>query len=287
MTFFRQDRDLERIGKEVLTHIWQQFPSLGQEQIAVTWVVYDQEIKGFSYRGDELIYPASVVKLFYLVAVYHWLETGKLADSEELQRALTDMIIDSSNDATSLVVDLLTNTTSGPELTTSEMEEWSYQRNAVNRYFQSLHWPELEKINVNQKTWGDGPYGRERVFVGVSYTNRNMLTTQAIARLFHCIINKNLLSISSREKIINLLKRNPRPNNDCDENQITGFLGQGLPEHSQIWSKAGWTSKVRHDAAYIKTPGKPPYLLIVFTEGDGQNRQILPAISQWLDQKIQ
>jgi beta-lactamase class A len=66
-----------------------------------------------------------------------------------------------------------------------------------------------------------------------------------------------------------------------EENQVNGFLGAGLPAESQIWSKAGWTSQVRHDAAYIELVDKQPYLLIVFTEGaaNSQNRQILPFIA--------
>ena len=67
-----------------------------------------------------------------------------------------------------------------------------------------------------------------------------------------------------------------------EENQVTGFLGEGLPKNAQLWSKAGWTSKVRHDAAYIEVPNKQPYLLTVFTEGqeNASNPQILPFISQ-------
>jgi Beta-lactamase enzyme family len=282
MTFFKQDTNLENIGNKICTEIWQKFPTLGQEQIALTCLLYDQQIKGFNYRGDQLIYPASIVKLFYLVAVYQWLESGKLTISNELNRAITDMIVESSNDATSLIVDSITCTTSGPELDSNSMENWTYQRNAINRYFQSFKWPELAQINVNQKTWCDGPYGRERAFVGEFYTNRNMLTTNAVARLFHNIISKIAVSPSASKTMLDLLKRDPNPITNCDENQISGFLGQGLPENSQIYSKAGWTSKVRHDAAYIQTPDKLPYLLVVFTEGEinSQNREILPTISQ-------
>ena len=60
--------------------------------------------------------PASVVKLVYAVAVEQWLQRDLIPDSDELQRALRDMIADSSNDATGSVVDLLSGTTSGPEL---------------------------------------------------------------------------------------------------------------------------------------------------------------------------
>ena len=69
-----------------------------------------------SYRGGEQIYPASVIKLFYLVAAHRWMEDGKLQDTEELRRAMRDMIVDSGNEPTHYIVDLLTGTTSGPEL---------------------------------------------------------------------------------------------------------------------------------------------------------------------------
>jgi beta-lactamase class A len=81
-----------------------------------------------------------------------------------------------------------------------------------------------------------------------------------------------------------LLKRNLTHKNFNmmgEENQVIGFLGEGLPPSAQLWSKAGWTSKVRHDAAYIQIPGYQPYLLVVFTEGqDSQNKSIIPFVSQ-------
>jgi beta-lactamase class A len=85
--------------------------------------------------------------------------------------------------------------------------------------------------------------------------------------------------------MMKLLKRSLNPADfptDVDENQITGFLGEGLPANAQIWSKAGWTSQVRHDAAYIEVPGKQPCLLVVFTEGkaNSKNKEILPFIAQ-------
>src|SRR6185503_14186267 len=45
-----------------------------------------------SFRGNERIYPASVSKLFYLVAAHRWLEDKKIEQSAELTRALRDMI---------------------------------------------------------------------------------------------------------------------------------------------------------------------------------------------------
>lgn len=302
MVFFNQDQQLENIANQILEATWTQFSTLAINQIALTWVVYDHPapvntggaltpnafwehpVRGFSYRGAERIYPASVVKLFYLVVVQEWLEKAMIQPSKELDRALTDMIVDSSNDATSLIVDILSGTTSGPQLTPGPFETWKYQRNIINRYYQSLGWEEMQAINLCQKTWGDGPYGRERAFYGEMFENRNMLTTDATARLLHSIIGGVAVSSGRSQSMMNLLKRSPQleelPQNS-DENQVTGFLGGGLPQNSQIWSKAGWTSTVRHDAAYIELPDQRPYLLVVFTEGKEQatNREILPFVS--------
>lgn len=303
MTFFHNDDKLEQLATDILEATWKEFPSLARNQIALTWIVYDSPVivntggaisaeefwkhpvRSFNYRGLERIYPASVVKLFYLVAIYEWLEKGMIPASSELERAVTDMIVDSSNDATSLVVDMLTGTTSGPELPQGPFATWKFQRNIINRYFQSLGWQELETINVNQKTWCDGAYGRERVFLGELMENRNMLTTNATARLLHSIIGGVAVESARSQQMMKLLSRSL--NSDHwdelkEENQIQGFLGEGLPPNAQLWSKAGWTSQVRHDAAYIEILERQPYLLVVFTEGReiSQNRDLLPFISK-------
>ena len=303
MTFFRKDEQLETLGDRVLEATWAEFPALARNQIALTWIVYDPPvpvntggalspqafwnfpIRGYSYRGVERIYPASIVKLFYLVAMHEWLEKGMVGSSSEIERAMRDAIADSSNDATSLIVDVLSGTTSGPELPAAPFETWKNQRNIVNRYYQSLGWEEMATINVNQKTWCDGPYGRERAFVGELMDNRNMLTTNATARLLHSIVGGVAVSSGRSQAMMGLLKRSLNPADlptDNDEDQVTGFLGGGLPPEAQLWAKSGWTSQVRHDAAYIEIPNLRPYLLVVFTEGraHSKNRDILPFISQ-------
>jgi hypothetical protein len=303
MAFFYRDEILQQIGTRILEATWAKFPDLAKTQIALTWIVYDPpvivntggalspeefwqyRVRGFSYRGMERIYPASLVKLFYLVAIYEWIETGMIPNSPELERAIEDMVVHSSNDATSLVVDMLSGTTSGPELPSGPFETWKQQRNIVNRYYQSLDWEELESINVNQKTWNDGPYGRERAFLGELMENRNMLTTDAVARLMHSIVGGVAVSSERSQQMMKLLKRSldeAQSSIDNEADQITGFIGEGLPANAQLWSKAGWTSQVRHDAAYIEIPELQPYLLVIFTEGkaNSKNKEIIPFLSQ-------
>ena len=135
----KPDADLQAKLDRSIEATVQHFEKLKADQIAATLIDLrvPEAARQASYRGDVRIYPASVIKLFYLEAAHRWMEEGKLEDTAELRRAMKDMIVLSYNEATHYVVDLLTGTTSGPELPPAEMEAWSEKRNAVNRYFAS------------------------------------------------------------------------------------------------------------------------------------------------------
>jgi beta-lactamase class A len=232
-----------------------------------------------SFRGNERIYPASVVKLFYLAAAQRWLEEKKIEETPELSRALRDMIVDSSNEATQYVLDVLTHTTGGYELPQKEMEEWQYQRNAVNRYFSSLGY---SNINVNQKTFCEDAYGRERVSRGPNGENRNKLTTDATARLLMEIVTGKAGMPQRTSLMMELLKRDYAGKSNSDDDQGHGFTGIALQgrEGVKLWSKAGWTSTTRHDAAYIEMPDGNKFVLVTFTTDHANEREIIPTVAR-------
>ena len=232
-----------------------------------------------SFRGNERVYPASVVKLFYLVATQRWLEDKKIEQTPELTRAVRDMIVDSSNEATQYVVDVLTHTTAGYELPPKEMEEWQYQRNAVNRYFSSLGYT---NINVNQKTFCEDAYGRERVSRGPNGENRNKLTTDATARLMMEIVTGKIASPARTAAMMELLKREYTGQSGDPDNQGLGFTGIALKgrEGIRLWSKAGWTSSTRHDVAYVEMPDGGKFVLATFTSQHANEREIIPTVAR-------
>ena len=138
------------------------FPELNPARLALSLVLpQEPPTLGFSHRGKVLGYPASLVKLFYLVATHAQLEARRLTPSKELSKALSAMIERSSNDATSLVVDLLSETTSGPAPEPVALRRWLGRRESVNRYFAAWRCPEFAGIHLVQKTWSEAPYGRE------------------------------------------------------------------------------------------------------------------------------
>ncbi|ABM79076.1 serine hydrolase [Prochlorococcus marinus] len=292
MAFYRPDSAMQAQLTGLLDRLAaERRPGL-HNSVAISWVRYDCSDptpgsgSGAGWSDQRILFPASVVKLVYALAAEAWLQRDLLPEADELRRAMRDMIADSSNDATSLVLDLLTGTTSGPSLLGESWQTWQQQRHLVNDWLQGLGWEELEKVNCCQKTWGDGPYGRERDFYGEGLGNRNALTTAATARLLESVMTDALVSPLACKRLrqllsrsIDLMQRKADP-----ENQVDGFLGEGLPEGSRLWSKAGWMSQARHDAAWWSLQGGRPMLLVVFTQGRerANDTTLLPAIAREL-----
>jgi beta-lactamase class A len=252
--------------------------SLQRDQVALTVVDLSDPTRAqqASVRGGELIYPASVIKLFYLAAAHRWLEDGKLTDTPELRRALRDMIVDSSNDATHYVIDLLTGTTSGPELPEAEIKLWFERRNAVTGYFSDLGYT---GVIANKKPWSDGPYGRESQAIRLFTPKRNMLTTDATARLLVEIFSDRCVTPARSAEMRALLARDPAAKTDDPDDQAL-FIGPALPTGAKLWSKAGWTSQTRHDAAYIELPSGKKLVLVIFTEKHARERELLRTIAR-------
>ena len=304
MAFYRPDGDMAQQLQAVIAALQAEGRPELEQQLSITWLRYSDSLlqsafqasdgasfwaqrpAGASWRGAQPRYPASVVKLVYLVAAEAWLQRQLIDDTPELRRALADMIRDSSNDATGLVVDLLSGSSSGPELEPAAFTAWTQRRQLVNRWLTELGWPEWDGGNACQKTWGDGPYGRERQFYGSDLENRNRLSSDFTARLLHAVIAAGLLSPQACRRMQALLERSLDPAERAadPENQVDGFLGEGLPAGARLWSKAGWMSSARHDAAYVEAKGRAPMLLVVFSEGRDRagDTGLLPELSRRL-----
>jgi beta-lactamase class A len=277
------NRSLQSLVDEAAKTTLQKFADkkLEEKQLSITLIDLrdpDHPAK-VSFRGNERVYPASVVKLFYLAAAHRWLEDKKIQDTPELRRALKDMIVDSSNEATQYVVDLITRTTAGYELPPKEMAAWQEKRNAVNRYYSALGYT---NINVNQKTFCEDAYGREQVSRRPNGENRNKLTTDATARLLMEIVTAKAVTPGRSAQMMELLKRDYAGTSKDADDQGHGFTGIALQgvEGVRLWSKAGWTSTTRHDAAYLELPDGAKFVLVIFTTDHANEREIIPTVAR-------
>ncbi len=255
-------------------------PELRADQLAVTVLdLRGAEPVQADHRGAARIYPASVIKLFFLAYAHHRLEGGELADSPELQRALRDMIVESGNDATAAVVDSITNTTAGPELSPAELAAWHEQRLAITRWFESRGYRDVLAV---RKTWAEGPYGREKQDAVVNLPARNYLSTNDTARLLAEIAQGHCVTPERSALMLGLLARDPQAVAGDGDVEGVGFTGPALPTGARLWSKVGWMSTVRHDAALIELPGGGRVIIVTFTEGreHAANREIIAAVAR-------
>lgn len=255
-------------------------PELKADQLAVTVV----DLRGAApvaaaYRGDARIYPASVIKLFFAAYAHRLMEDGQLADTPELRRGMRDMIVDSYNEATSYVVDAITGTTSGPELPPEELGRWNEQRGIVTRYFASLGYA---NVYAQRKPWGEGPYGREKQDMEAHPPARNFLSTDDTARLLVELAQGRCVSPARSAQLLELMRRDPFKPSDDPDSQDVGFTGPALSPGMKLWSKAGWVSWARHDAALIELPDGGRVVIVTFTDGreHANNRQIIAAVAR-------
>jgi beta-lactamase class A len=275
----QRSNDLQSLLDTAVSATLKDFASKGlkDDEIAVTVIDLSdpKNLRSASYRGGEKIYPASVVKMFYMAALQQFGLDGKIEVTDEVRRGLADMITVSSNDATGYILDVLTHTSSGAEMPQAEYEKWAFRRNIVNRYYASLGYTD---INVNQKTFCEDAYGVEQQFRGYKGENRNMLTTDATARLLaEIVLGKAVNAERSREMMALMVRNWEKPVRNPDDRE---FISHALEPGTKLWSKEGWTSSTRHDAAYVETADGRKVVFAIFTENHAQEIGIIPGIAK-------
>jgi beta-lactamase class A len=278
-----------------------EFPRLTPDNLALSVIdlAKPDNIVRADYHGDAPFYPASLVKLFFMVEAYREFAAASGEEVKELktlhsyngeetknprkkltpeiERALREMIQVSDNDAAAFLVDLLTGTASGPELEGKALEEFIERRRKLNRSFASLGYD----ISAMAKPWSFGPFGRDKQLMGENKINRNRASANSIASLLLWIVRRHAISPHASDAMLALLDRPlspPRPT----ENQVKDFFGESLPPGSKLWSKEGDTSEVRHDAAYIELPDGRKLVVVILTRGAADDKTLLPGIGKVL-----
>jgi len=250
------------------------FPRLTADNLALSVVdlTKPDKIVRADYHGDTPFYPASVVKLFFMVETYR---QGKL--TPEIERALREMIRVSDNDAAAFLVDVLTDTASGSELEGKALEEFLERRRKLNSSFASCGYD----VSVFIKPWSFGPFGRDLQIMGENKSNRNRASANSMASLLLWIVRRHAISPPASEAMLALLERPLAPTRP-EENQVKDFFGESLPAGSKLWSKSGETSEVRHDAAYFELPTGRKFVIVILTRGAADDKTLLPGIGKHL-----
>lgn len=251
-----------------------EFPALTADNLAISVIDLTNRDKLLraDYHGDAAFYPASAIKLFVMAEIF-----AQHRQSAEIDRALRAMIVQSDNDATAFLIDALTDTCAGAEIEGDALRDFIERRRRINRDFAALGYD----ISAMMKPWSFGPFGREMQLLGREKENRNRASANAFAALLHWIVQRHAVSSSASDAMMSLLERPLTPLRS-DENQVKEFLGESLPAGSKLWSKAGWTSEVRHDCAYVELPDNRKFIVVVQTRGCADDVHLIPAIGKHL-----
>jgi beta-lactamase class A len=252
------------------------------------------------YRADEPRYPASIVKMFWLVAFYAQKEAGILSEDPATTKQINNMIKYSDNDDSAFILDKISDAKSQPTLSRDKFKAWLQKRLHVNNFFAKAGY---KNININQKAYPvyaqnlSSPRGSELQIRQVpNLPQKNLITTNHVARLIYEIcFTKEAVSPAASAKMCNLLTRDLKPEVWKKQTQgfhpIYGLLGQAFPNSDITFaSKAGGTSTTRSDAAFVITKdGKVAYTLAVFGNDSAYagNGSILPQISRLVFDKME
>lgn len=231
-----------------------------------------------SYQQEKPRYPASVVKLYWLIMLQAQLQEKNLIEDEQLSLDLHKMIKKSDNEAASRILDRITDTQSGSNLNTKDLELWLNKRRQSNHFFIDAGY---EDLNISQKAFPIpylnlySPQGRElQMRENPDKPIRNKITTKQTSRLMYEIVKRQAVSSDKSSKMLNLLSIDAttriknRVNKDPNIfNPVRGFFSQSLPDDVCFTAKAGWTSESRVETAYIATADqKTEYILTIFAE---------------------
>ncbi len=248
------------------------YPKLKADDLAISMidVTNPSTISRGDYHGDAPFYPASVIKLLFMADVYAT-HKEKVPD---VDRALKEMIAVSDNDATAYLVDVIAGTDGVVSLEGRALRRFIERRREINKRFERIGYK--DNVSAMMKPWSFGPYGRELQLLGENRANRNKLTANATASLLLWIVRRRA---PGSHEMMSLLERPLSPVR-AEENQVKEFIGASLPAEARLWSKAGWTSEVRHDAAYLELPNRKKMILVIFTRGTADDVTLVPSITK-------
>jgi beta-lactamase class A len=286
---FVSSKQLENIVNNVVKYNQNNF--LPVNNLSIT-LIDTKTNERAEYNGAIQRYPASVVKLFWLVIAYQKISLGEIKEADLLNET-NEMIDKSTNKAASKVIDVITDTKSTPkELTSGDFNLYKQRREELNTFFRSAGYS--NDIDISHKTFDvENLNGFDKQLRGNSKENpvRNRVTTNDTARLMYEIINNQSVTLEASTKMKKMLMRNiestlssQQPLISHDSSQIKSFLGQGIPSKDveNIISKTGITSKSRQEIAFIKSQdGKVQYILAVFGNDPiySSKERIFPEIS--------
>jgi Beta-lactamase enzyme family len=213
-----------------------------------------------SVGGSVLEYPASAVKLAYMVAAVHWCaEHARSPDC--LDADVRPMIVDSDNVATGRVVDALSGAPNVESDSDAGFDAWLEKRRYTERLLASFGL--LGGQRLLNKTWptnsGEEPLGFEKL--SIARIGRNAMAPDPSARLM-LAIEEGEIEPQATSYMKGLLQRERFAGH--------GSFGRGLPPGTDYRAKIGNAYDTLEEIAAIRLPDGRRFVIAAFSNGLNQ-----------------
>lgn len=232
------------------------------DRLQVTVLVGDRSgrwLRG-AVEGGRLAYPASCVKLAFLVGAVHWCaEQGRAPDC--LDEFVRPMIQESDNVATGVVVDTIT-AAPNSAVEGTDVETWLARRGYTERVLERAGL--LDGQRLLTKTYpsnsGEEPSGLEKL--ALERLGRNAMSADAASRLMLAIAS-GTVEPQATQYMRSLLRR-PTFSDQ-------GSLGGGLPAGSLHENKIGNAYDTLEDVIHAELPNGRRLVIAAFSNGWNQS----------------
>ncbi len=204
-----------------------------------------------SYQGTTTSYPASAVKLAYLAAsMYKGNTTGQ--HYAWLDDSVRPMIEVSDNFETGVVVDTITG---APNTSSGSFSTWMSKRRYTENFLNARGL--LGNQTIINKTYPTNSNLNQFELQALNTYGSNQMQPNLSAELMLEIV-KGKVEGESSAYMSQMLDHYPYGSQSS--------MGWGLPSGTVYLNKAGWTSSVQNDIAYIRLPNGQEIVIAAFSD---------------------
>ena len=224
-----------------------------------------------AWRADEDIYPASVVKIALMTAVFARYDDGGLRPDDRVRIASANLT--TTAEATPLTAEY--------EATVEQLVELMIERSdniAANQLIDMLR---RERVTDTMRSLGLEHFflgrklsGSEPLVLDPEMTGRNSLTPNDAAHLLRLIACDAVPNATAQRAVLSRCVHNDK-------------LVPGLREGDRFAHKTGETSSVSHDAGILQTNDGREYVIVLYTmpppAPDGSDAtHVNPQMAAWM-----
>jgi hypothetical protein len=271
-------RNLNQSVEKVVVDALYASRKLRPEDVAVTLLhinpSWNRAPRLGSFNGNQPQLASGLIRPFVAVAYEKHVQDRH---SGVRMAASNDIFVPLDTRNTNKLIDHITGTQSGGDLSKAALNAFSKRRDYINNIMSQIGYT---NFNVNQKLITGVPSGRDRQLLGrktpQNFENSNRLTSTQVATMLYLIDQEAVVSRAASQRIKRLLSQ---PDFQARE-EVLSAIATELPTGSYYMGTNAYTSTHYHDAAVFSLPNGERYALAIMTRYDGDPTPFIKLVTR-------